>query len=88
MNKIIEKIYSHLFSRIELQKDFPLILPDIEVDNLKVKDWEFEIKTYHFEGKKPYPVFQYTNPNGKGQYIFHSKTIDELIEYLKDFKII
>lgn len=89
MDKKIKKMYSSVFERIELQKDFPLVLPNIKVDGRNVKNWQFTILTYNFNnGKSPYPVFQYTNPLNKREYIFHSKTIDELLEYLEEFKLI
>lgn len=69
---------------MELEQ-LPLLLPDITIDGLKVKDWQLTIRTFNFG--KPYLVYRYESPDNK-EYVFHSRSIDELVDYLKEYKLI
>ena len=69
-------------------KNIPLVLPKLKAGSLDVTGWVFTVRIFNIEGKVPYLVYRYENPKNDKQYIFSSRrTIDELIEYLKEFKV-
>lgn len=69
-----------------MKKNIPLFLPKIFIDGFNVKGWEFTIRLFSFSGRKSYIIYRYENPDNKKEYIFHSKSLKELINYLSEFQ--
>jgi len=71
-------------------EDLPLFLPQIKGTVLTTRGFELRVRVIDYEPthKKAYLAYRYEDPKDQLTYIFHSHSLGDLIDYLKDAKLL